>query len=99
MTTKQQLVIIGVAFLFGVGVGSAGEPETRVETETVTETREVTPQSCKTALAIDNEIFSRMGGALGSFDYQEIDDAANYIESVTDRRNKNVNECLNKRGV
>lgn len=99
MTTMQQLVIGGVIFLFGIGLGSMGETETRTvtETETVTETREVTPESCRTAIRIDNRIFKKMGGALQSFDAQQMNDAADYINKVTDRRNQNARDCLDSR--
>lgn len=66
------------AFALGVLVGTNGhgagtsqpataqaEPQTRVETRTVTQ--EVTPQSCKGLIATDNAIFTQMSDSLNEY--------------------------------
>lgn len=92
MKVPYVVILIIMAFIFGFVLAAVGvEPE--VKTVTETKVKEVTPESCRTALDIDNQIFTKIGGALQSYDTQEINRAADFIESVTDRRTRNVREC------
>jgi hypothetical protein len=54
---------------------------------------EKTPQSCKTLISIDNDIFIKIGELLPEFKFQE---AADYVKARTPSRLEAVSDCMNK---
>jgi hypothetical protein len=97
---KQAIKYIGVG-LIGLMIGSAGaaSPQERVVTKEVikevpkVETREVyrTPESCKTALRIDNEIFVATGEALTTMEFDPLNTK---LQAVMDQRGQNHDACV-----
>lgn len=97
---KSQRAKYVYAFLGGFILASMAAPssaEPRVETREVVkevpkvQTVERTPESCKDALNIDNQIFVKVGQALGTFQF---DEANAFMTSVKDERTAKYGQCL-----
>jgi ABC-type glycerol-3-phosphate transport system substrate-binding protein len=103
MTGRKVLAVTACAALvaFCLGAAAAGEPETQTRVEErvvtrevpVTKTVEKTPASCKTALDIDNQIFTKVGTALQTMEFTE---ANAYMESVQAKRTANYGDCISR---
>ena len=96
---KYAYAFLGGFILASMAAPSSAEP--RVETrevvkevpkvQTVTKTEYRTPQSCKDALSIDNQIFVKVGQALGTFQF---DEANAFMASVKDERTAKYGQCI-----
>lgn len=56
-------------------------------------TIEKTPESCKTVINIDNDIFIKIGELLPQFKF---DEAADYVNSKTPARLEAAQDCMNR---
>lgn len=56
-------------------------------------TIENTPESCKTVINIDNDIFIKIGELLPQFKF---DEAANYVDSKTPARLEAAQDCMSR---
>lgn len=92
--TEHPLRFMAVAgalvFFTGLGVGTFlplfGDDKAVI-------VREVTPQVCRQALWMDDEIFVTVGEHIGQFDFAG---ASEYVEGVTERRLALYDECMEK---
>lgn len=81
-------LLIGMGIVAGFGFG-AWSP---IGTQRVV-TQQVTPQVCKDALEMDDDIFVTLGGYLGMMDFAG---ATDYVSSVTDERVALYDGCMSK---
>ena len=101
MNRPAKVAIVAGVFILGIMIGGSGDSEAapKVETRTVTQqvTKEVTPQSCKDIIDLDNQMFTRMGQALGNiFDTDTMNSTAQYIRDNTAHRTALGLDCLGK---
>lgn len=66
------------------------EVKVEVPVEKVKEVNK-TPESCKTTIKMDNEIFNTIAEKLPELDF---DGLATYVDGVTAERTRNANNCL-----
>ncbi len=104
---KAMRILAIVMTVFFLMVSTSKAPETvtkevikempKVEIkETVKEvpvTIEKTPESCKTVINIDNDIFIKIGELLPQFKF---DEAADYVNSKTPARLEAAQDCMNR---
>lgn len=69
----------------------------KTKTEVKEVVKEVTPKSCKDAIELDNQIFTKTGEALGDvFNTEKMDQLTVFIENNTPSRTSNVADCFSK---
>lgn len=91
-----QWLLMALALVVGLVIGSmrgTPEPTTVQVTKEVPVVREVTPQSCRDVLAIDDKVFITVGKALETMDYT---DAVTYMLGIKDQRLSLYGQCLGK---
>ena len=100
-TNKKMILIIIVtiilsSIIFGQNSGTSTQKVVEKPVEKIV-TKEVTPQSCKDVITLDNIIFTKTGDALQDiFDSSKMDDLTNYITSETPLRTSNIADCFSK---
>ena len=101
LLTSQVARYVGVG-LVGLMIGgsvASGEPQTKTVTvtkevpvvRTTTKTVEKTPEACKAALRIDNELFGTIAEDLQTFNFSHM---ADKIEAVTPERTAQYHACV-----
>lgn len=98
---KMTFIIIGTLLFSSLMFGQSSDtPKTQKVVEKPVEklvTKEVTPQSCKDIIDLDNQIFIKTGDALGNIlDTQKMSDVTNFINSNKDERTKDALDCMSK---
>lgn len=99
MTRSKQITLGILLTIFGfvVGAGSAGTPQERIVTKEVikeiprTQIVHRTPQACKKALEIDNEVFTATSTALTTFDFAPLNKV---LTEKQDTRTAAYGECM-----
>lgn len=97
---KQFLKYVGVFFI-GMMFAMIGQSDSSVQTKTVEKVVEKpvvnvvekTPDACKRALELDNQVFQVTADGMEQMNFIKI---ADFVESVTVERTANYQECLNK---
>ena len=93
---KMAFIIIGTMVLSSIIFGQNSDTSTQKVVEKVV-TKEVTPQSCKDVIILDNKIFAMTGDALQNvFDSSKMDDLGNYLTAETPMRTSNIADCFSK---
>lgn len=80
----------------GFLIGAASAPVKTLTTEKtivkpVEKRVEVTPQSCKTAIEIDTEVFNRLAETLAT---DKLHETVDYMENIAPKRVENADKCL-----
>ena len=98
---KMTFIIIGTLVLGSLVFGQNSDT---TSTQKVVEkpvekivTKEVTPQSCKDVIDLDNQIFIKTGDALGNIlDIQKMGEVTDFLNSNKDERTRNALDCMSK---
>lgn len=88
--------VLGMIVALMVSPSSAeSAPQTREVVREVPKVQTIveTPQTCKDALNTDNQIFTKVGAALQTFEFA---DATAYMNSVLSDRTANYLDCISK---
>lgn len=98
---KMILIIIGTMVLGSLLFGQKSDtPSTQKVVEKPVEkivTKEVTPQSCKDVIELDNQIFIKTGDVLSNmYDIQKMSEMTDFLQSKTDERTRNALDCMSK---
>ena len=97
---KMAFIIIGTMVLSSIIFGQNSDTSTQKVVEKPVErvvTKEVTPQSCKDVITLDNKIFAMTSDALQNvFNSSKMDDLGNYITAETPMRTSNIADCFSK---
>lgn len=98
---KMILIIIGTMVLGSLLFGQkSNTPSTQKVVEKPVEkivTKEVTPQSCKDVIELDNQIFIKISDVLSNmYDIQKMSEMTNFLNSNKDERTRNALDCNSK---
>lgn len=89
-SSVKKVLKYGAVFLLGMLAAVAFAPKEVVEKPTK-KIEYRTPKSCKRAIELDNEIFTKVGTSMGEFDFNGI---SRYLDSVREERIRVASECL-----
>lgn len=100
MRKRTAIISIVVALILGTMIGGSGKsdatppPAPKIETQTVTVAKAVTPQACKDLIGTDNDLFNHISSGLSQYpDLTALNDTTQYIKDQTPTRQAQVNEC------
>lgn len=97
---KMTIIIIGTMILGSLLFGQNSNTTTQNVVEKPVEkivTKEVTPQSCKDVIELDNQIFIKTGEALRNMlDTEKMREMTNFLNINKDGRTRDALDCMSK---